>query len=391
MKQEYSYLIALCRSYLSSEAATLRTDIDYQRLYQIANSHNLSAIVFCVLNTAHNKEVVAREAFKRFEDDFYEAIIRYDMQQALTERLTTLLSEHSIRHVFFKGAELKEYYPVPQARVMSDVDLLIAPEDRDRVKELLSKNGIRPVHTNGPVYEYTADGFKTEVHTKIISGKVGNSDAEQCFSDAMEYADFTGFRGTLQTDYHFAYLITHIAHHFWFYGAGVKLILDLAVMLRTFEVDLDRVLDKLREEGLDTFGKVLLSVCYRWFGNGQDYGLDTEQTEAFLLSFGAFGNVNRSTAAVIERKELEEGKVNSSFASRLRLLFPSYQQVKNIPYIRFIEGRPYLLPYAWLYRIAYNFKYKRDYITHTAKQIGSDETHSKAQRELAYFKEIGLL
>lgn len=391
MEQEYTYLVALCRHFLHQEAATLRTDIDYQKLYTIANSHNLSAILYCVMNTSANKTIVPAAALKRFEDDFYEAIVRYDMQRLQAERLDALLTEHRLRHVFFKGAEIKEYFPVPQARVMGDIDLLIAADDRDRAKAVLVKDGIRLVHDNGPVYDYDADGVKVEMHTKIISGKVGSSNAEACFSNAMEHAVFDGCRGTLQPDYHFAYLITHLAHHFWFYGAGVKLILDLAVMLKTFDIDLKTVMDKLQEEGLFDFAKVILTVCHRWFGVGHDYHADTEKTEAFLLSFGAFGNVNRNHAAVIERKELEEGKRTSLFKTRLRLLFPSYQQLKNIPYIRFIEGRPYLVPYAWVYRAFYNFKHRRSYVRRTTQQLGSDETNSMAQRELAYFKEIGLL
>ena len=391
MEREYRYLITLCRSFLEGKTETLETDIDYQKLYSVANSHNLSAILFCVMNTSANKETVPEAALRRFEDDFYEAIVRYDMQQVQIERLDALLSENHLRHVFFKGAEIKELFPVPQARVMGDIDLLIAQEDRDRVKAVLVHNGIQNINANGPVYDYSADGVKIEMHTKIISGKVGNSDAEQCFADAIDHAAFDGCRGKLDLNYHFAYLITHLAHHFWFYGAGVKLILDLAVMLKASAIDLDAVMDKLREVGLDRFAEVILTVCYRWFGYGTDYGYDTADTETFLLSFGAFGNVNRNHAAVIERKELEEGKRTSPLLTKLRLLFPTYHQLKNIPYIRFIEGRPYLVPYAWLYRIVYNFRHRKQYVRRTTQKIGSDETNSSAQSELAYFKEIGLL
>lgn len=391
MKQEYRYLVTLCRHYLDGEPVVLQDSIDYSLLYKIANSHNLSAVLFCVINTADNKEIVPAVALKRFEDDFYEAIIRYDRQQEQLERLDTLLTSHQLRHVFFKGAEIKECFPVPQVRVMGDIDVLILPEERDTVKALMVQNGIKLLNANGPVYDYDADGVKLEIHTKIISGKVGNSNAEACFADAIDHAVFDGSRGVLNHDYHFAYLITHLAHHFWFYGAGVKLILDLAVMLKTFDIRLETVMDKLKEVGLCDFAEVILTVCRRWFGYGTDNGCDIEKTEAFLLSFGAFGNVNRNKAAVIERKELEEGKHNTAWKTKLRLLFPTYQQVKNIPYIRFIEGRPYLLPYAWVYRLFYNLKYRKAFVKKTTQQIGSDETNNTAQQELAYFKEIGLL
>ncbi|MBQ7740695.1 MAG: nucleotidyltransferase family protein [Eubacterium sp.] len=389
--REKDYLIKLLRAYLYGETPRLDTDIDYQRLYELSNSHNLSAVVFCVINQAENKYEIDKSAFKCFENDFLEAVVRYDIQKASITLINSVLSENGIRHVFFKGSRTKELFPVPEARVMSDIDVLIDKENRDKAKSVLVEKGFDCVNSNGPVYDYKRDGVLFEVHTKIISGKVGSVNAEECFENAIENAAFDGFEGTLDNNYHFAYIITHIAHHFWFYGAGVKMILDLAVLLKSADIDKEAVFKKLDEVGLTQFGKTLLTLCNKWFGVGGDYGENTEKTEEFLLSFGAFGNTNRNKAAVVERKELEEGKSTSPVMTRLRLLFPPYSKLKNIPYIKFIEGRPYLVPYAWVYRFFYNFKNRSKTVKRVAKNIGSDETKSDAQNELAYFKEIGLL
>jgi len=391
MREEYTYFISLCRAYMEGKTVTLREDIDYSLLYRVSHSHNLSAVLFCVLNTSANKAAVPPEVFRRFEDDFLEAIIRSDKQDEAQSRLDTLLTALHVPHIFFKGATLKRLYPVPQARVMGDIDVLIAEQDRERVKQYLVSNGVQAVNTNGPVYDYLLDNCKIEMHTRIISGKVGSADAERGFADAMAHGVFDGCTGELTPDYHFAYLIAHLAHHFWFYGAGVKMIADLAVMLQQTNVDLQAVQAILEPMGLWEFAKVMLTVCEKWFSVGRNYDCDTEKTERFLLSFGAFGNVNRNKAAVIERKELEDGKQTSRFKTKLRLLFPSYRKIKDIPYITFIEGRPYLLPLAWVYRLFYNLKNRRNFTVNTTKKIGSDETESSARAELAYFKEIGLL
>mgnify|MGYP002852504976 CR=1 FL=1 len=391
MRDEILYLTELCRGYLNSDEVTLKENIDYSLLYSVSKSHNLSPTLFCVINTSKNKELVPEEVFKKFENDFYEAYMRHDLQQKIIDELKEVLGGGGIRHVFFKGAEIKEYYPVPQARVMGDIDVLIDADKRDRAKKLLTDNGFELINSNGPVYDYSKDGIKIEVHTRIISGKVGNAYAEEGFIDAVDNAVYIGSTGYLDKSYHFAYLIAHIAHHFWFYGAGIKLILDLAVMQRDFNIDYDAVFKKLDEIGLGDFGRVILSVCYKWFGTGQSYTNDTEKTERFLLSHGAFGKANRNNAAVVTRKELENGKNSSSLLTKIKLLFPSYEKLKYIPYIKFIEGRPYLTPAAWVYRIYYNFKYRRDFIKSATEKIGSDETKSDAEKELAYFKEIGLL
>ncbi len=391
MKKEAGYLLELCRAHLKGDAVTLREDIDYKKLFSLSSAHNLSALIFCVINTSENKSVVDGDSYKAFQASFFDAVMRYDIQKRIIDETDRLLSENEIKHIFFKGSEIKEYYSVPQARVMGDIDLLLFEEDREKVKRLLSENGYRVENSNGPVYDYEKEQVKIEAHTKIISGRVGNANAEEVMADAVSHAEFDGYRGTLEPDFHFAYLITHLAHHFWFYGAGIRLVFDLAVFQRRFDISIDRVLKKLGEMGLDEFGKVILSVCKKWFGEGVLFTEDTEKTESFLLSYGVFGNSNRNRSAVIERKELEEGKSTSAFSTRIRLLFPPYSKLKDIPYIRFIEGRPYLTPLAWVYRIFYNLKNRGEFVREATKDIGSDESKKEAEQELAYFKEIGLL
>ena len=391
MTKEKEYLVKLCSDFINKNIPTIDESIDYSMLFEISNAHNLSAVLFSVIKNAPNKSAVDEAVFRKFEDDFYNAVFRYSLQGAVVEEISSLLTENKIKHIFFKGVQLRDYYPVCEARVMGDVDVLIHPESRDRAKEILCENGYELVNSNGPVYDYSKNGVNVEVHTKIISGKVGSSNAETCFLDAMENAEFDGYRGKLDNNYHFAYLLTHIAHHFWFYGAGVKLILDLAAFIKSEKIDISAVLEKMKEIGLEDFSKVILSVCKKWFDEGAAFDKDTKTTEEFLVSFGAFGNLNRNKAAVVERKELEEGKETSRFKTKLRLAFPPYEKLKNIPYISFIEGKPYLIGAAWVYRFYYNYKNRRDFVKKATKTIGSEQTKDLAKKELEYFEEIGLI
>lgn len=388
---KYDYLIAILRAYLNNEKIALDDSINYLELFELARKHNLSAVVFCVIKQAENRNIVPQSVYSIMEDSFYDAVFRYTAQTEGIRQLSDTLSNAGIKHILFKGAEIKELYPVPEVRAMGDIDVLIAQNDRDTVKDVLTQNGYDAVNTNGPVYDYQKDDIEIEMHTKIISGKVGNSDAEGGFIDAIDHGVYDGYCGKLEPSYHFAYLLAHIAHHFWFYGAGAKLILDLAVMQKAYKIDFDKVLEKMESIGLADFSKIIITICQKWFGVGKNYGIDTQDTEEFLLNFGAFGNLNRNKSAVIQRKELEEGKSNSPFMTRLRLLFPSYEKMKNIPYISFIEGKPWLTPFAWIYRIFYNFKHKRDFVKSATSEIGTKETNKMAQQELEYFKEIGLL
>lgn len=385
------YLIAVLRAYLNNEKITLDDSIDYLELFKLAKNHNLLAIVHSVIKQADNRNIVPKDIYDIMDEGFFDAVFRYEAQKAMLNDLTSTLSKEKIKHTIFKGAVIRELFPIPEVRAMGDIDVLISPEDRDRVKSILTNNGYDAINTNGPVYDYRKNDVLIEMHTKIISGKVGNADAENGFSDAMEHSVFNEYTGELEPSYHFAYLLTHMAHHFWFYGAGAKLVLDLAVMLKSYEIDINTVEAKMESIGLWDFSKIILTLCHQWFGIGQAYDVDTESTEKFLLSFGAFGNANRDKAVVIQRKELEEGKHNSALMTRIRLAFPSYEKMKNIPYISFIEGKPWLTPYAWVYRACYNLKHRKEFVKAATASIGSDETTKSAQQELEFFEEIGLL
>ena len=253
MVREAQYLSQLCKAHINNEKVRLDESIDYEKLFSLSKAHNLSALIFCVINTSENKDAVPDESFKKFQSAFYDAVMRYDFQSDTINEISALLGENGIKHIFFKGAQIREYYPVPQSRVMGDIDLLLFEEDRDAVRVLLCSNGYALVNGNGPVYDYEKNGVKIEAHTRIISGKVGESNVEEVMADAAYHAEFDGFKGTLESSYHFAYLIAHLAHHFWFYGAGIRLILDLAVIQNSIEINYEKVFEKLGDaiDGLE--------------------------------------------------------------------------------------------------------------------------------------------
>lgn len=391
MKKEELFLIELCKAHLYNKKITLGEDIDYQRLYDICKAQNIIAIAFCVLKQSDNKDIIPKDIYNKFENTFFDTIMRFNLQSNVLHDLDEVLTKNNIRHVFFKGAQIRDYYPVPEARAMSDIDVLIDKANRDKVKDLLKANGYGIKNSNGPVYDYVKDNVLIEMHTQIISGKVGSSNAEEYFQNAIDNASFENQTGYLNAEYNFAYMLTHLAHHFWFYGAGIKLIFDLAVFQNSFSLNYDTVLGIMDEIGLKDFTRVVLSVCYKWFGTGVNYDVNTEKTEAFLTLFGAFGNSNRNIAAVIKRKELEEGKNDGRLLTKLRTVFPSYSKLKTIPYIKFIEGKPWLTPIAWIYRLFYILKNRKAIAIKAAKGMNDEKTSTQAENELRYFEEIGLI
>lgn len=391
MNKEQEYLIQLTAAYLKQEKIRLKNDIDYRALIDEAVNHNLFGVAFCVIAGCENKNEVIDESYlNRYQALFTDSIYNFNLFQKVYGDLTNALKAAQIRFVPFKGIVLKDIYPVPETRYMGDIDVLIDAGSRNDAKSTLEKAGFKCVNSNGPVWDYEKNGVRVEVHTSLVNGKTGNNSAVEYFSGSADKASFSGYEGRFDDNYHFEYLIAHLAHHFCFYGAGIRMILDLAVMLKFCNIDITEVINGLEKAGLDKFAKNILTVCRKWYGVGVDFDTDTEKTEEFLASHGTFGFSNRNISAVIERKDMEEGKKVGKFRTRLRLLFPPYERLKEIPYIKFIENRPYLTPYAWVYRFFYNIKNRKEFMMSAVKGLSDDSAKTQAQSELEFFKEIGL-
>lgn len=388
MNKEQEYLIQLTAAYAAGEKANPSAGIDCHALMKLAVQHNLFGVAYCALK---NSGCAPEEIIEEYQNGFVDTIYNSNLQMKVFCELKEALSARKIRYVPFKGVLLREIYPVPETRTMGDIDVLIDPQNKSEARKALEAAGFTCVNSNGPVWDYDKNGVRAEVHTSILNGKAGSGNAPAYFANAMEKAEFSGFEGKLPPQYHFEYLIAHIAHHFCFYGAGIRMILDLAFMLKTYGIDPARTASRLDKAGLGEFARVILTVCQKWYNTGADFDKDTRQTEEFLTAHGAFGFHSRNYSAVVERKALEDGKRGGKLKSRVRLLFPSYSKMKEIPYIKFIENKPYLTPYAWVYRFFYNLKHRQSFMMTTVKGLGSEEAERKARQELEFFKEIGLL
>lgn len=391
MNNEYKYLIELTKAYLDNETIALKNEIDYAGLIKLASKHNLLGVIYCVMNRAENKEIIDTDLMNDMQNKFFDLIYISHMQEQTAELAKSALTNAGIRHIPFKGIELRNYFPVPESRFMGDIDILIDEENKLKAKTAMKSAGFTVKNENGPVWDYVKDTVLIEMHTNLLNETIDKKQIIDYFSDAVNKADFNGLCGRFDDTFHFEYLVAHIAHHFRFYGAGIKLVLDLAIMLKYGHVDLDKAVSDLETAGLGRFSKEMLSICCKWYNLGRHFIDDTETTENFIVSFGAFGIHGRNKSAVVIRKDMEKGKSTSPFLMKLRLIFPPYSKLRHLPYIKFINGRPYLTPLAWIYRIFYNLKNKKDFAVNTTIGLGDKDSISQAQAELNYFEEIGLI
>ncbi|MGN1421026.1 MAG: nucleotidyltransferase family protein [Eubacterium sp.] len=390
MKKEEKLLIRICQCFLNGDSLSLPNNINWKDFYILAKNHNLMGVCHCVFND--NKELDIEQNIRRlFTDRFYDLIYRFEMQTNAFNDVKECLARAEIYFIPFKGAVLRNLYPVPEGRSMGDIDLIIKEADKDKADKALAENGFNLHSSNAGVCEYLRNGMILEVHTRLFS-----EFGDKAFNDAFENAVFNGFEGQFDDSYHFAYLIAHTANHLKYTGAGIRFVLDLAVMQKKKQIDFEKVFKILKEIGLETFGRVILTVCNEWFGVGESFVENTDRIQKYLIEDGVFGSLKDSNSATVSRLmqceafDSDNGKKRSSLVLKLKLAFPPYSTLRKATYIKFLNGRPWLLPVAWCYRFYYSLKNNRKHMLQTVKNIDDEKTAVLVKEELEFFEEIGI-
>ena len=389
MTKEEKLLINICQCYITDSNPDINININWENFYQLAKNHNLIGICHYVFYK--NKQLSVPDNIRQlFMDKFFDLVYIYEQQSNALNDIKQCLTAADVPFITFKGAVLRNLYPVPESRAMGDIDMLIKADSNDKAKNALEQIGFNCNGFNGTVYDYKRNNVVLELHTKIISefGKTA-------FDDVFDNTVLTENGEQLDDSYHFAYLIAHTANHLKNTGAGIRFIIDLAVMIKEKSIDYDKVFRILDKINLVTFGEVMISVCFRWFGYGQLFCENTDKIQEYLIEDGVFGSMKDSIQSTITRlmdcKAFDSKENKSSFALKIKLAFPPYETLRKAHYIKFLNGRPWLLPFAWTYRIFYNLNKNRTHMLETVKNIDDEKTTALAQEELDFFKEIGLI
>lgn len=230
--------------------------------------------------------------------------------------------------MFFKDAQLRKLYPVPELRTMGDLDCLIRQKERAKAHQLMEQLGYCCEIDSEPVWVYHRDGVVIEMHTQVAGGELGNGfDYQAYFSNAINHVVGQDGRLYLEREYHFCYLICHIAKHLCSTGAGVRMIADIAAFLHQYrdQMNWKCVECMLQESHLWKTATAVYGLCQRWFGleppvpwAGSEQILD--DLEAYIVTGGIIEFETHDMGDVYRRNALRGGVASSGGRYRLRLL-----------------------------------------------------------------------
>lgn len=351
------------------------TSIDWEKLADYAEKQALCGLVYVQLKDFFKEHPdFASGTAKRLHRELCMEAYLYANRRTELEDISRKCGE--IPLLLIKGSVVNTYYPLPVLRSMGDIDLVIHATDRQKTDEVVMREGYRRMVDNHAVWTYEKDHIQFEIHDHMFYEHLANDIDYRGYFDQVwghvRRVEGTGNMFVPEENFHFLYLITHLAKHITNKGMGFRAFMDLVFMVRKVgdKMDWQWLQSELEKLKLLEFTKTCFALCKKWFNvqmpiktAALDINFYSEVT-AKMFDDGLFGLENEQNETAHFAKEIKRSK-SPYWVAAVRLtvhrLFPPYKDMQLIPWYQFVDGRPWLLPVAWVYRWFYTAIHKFEY------------------------------
>lgn len=362
-------------------AAILRTkaplpdfELDGDYLCELAITQSVANTVYEVLE---NLGILSFEQLKKLQSYYLTVAMREARQQAMTERIFSVLEKDGIDYVPLKGFVIKNIYPSPSMRFSADVDFLIHKSDSQKVKIIMESLGFEfeggDYHlefTKKPYHHY-------EAHVTLLPER---SQFYGYFSDFIDRAVVKpGFKHykELKNEDMYLHLLIHIYKHFVNGGCGLRLFADIWLFRMIYpNADYGYIERELTKLGLNDFDKALQNISLCFF-EGKPYGEKEETLASFIFVSGTFGSKEvYDTAQLISGAE---GMQNYEKTRRSFILKSWFLDVENMS-VRYpvLKKAPILLPFCWIHKGFYTLFCNRSALK---RELDKNKTNTKSKAQ----------
>ena len=394
MDRESQYLLHLLGAFLRQAQPEEPGDLDWGKLLQLSKIHTVTGILGYM---AMSWPICPDGELKAtLRSACLTTIHAFNRRGVLADKLMEQLNSAGIDHIVMKGYVLREYYPVPELRTYGDIDLVIRPEDRQKCNDLMLSLCYCLDHDWEPVYSYLRKDELYEIHTQIMEIDVSDKADHRAYFDAAwdHVRPQFGHSYRFTPEFHFLYMITHIAKHVVGSGAGIRMYLDVAAFIRHFATDLDwqYIRQELEKLQLLDFANAVLTLVKHSFGVESPLPLepiaeDTWNTFLeFTLSGGIFGQVGRDSGSNSLKTQNRDTQKISRLGTFAKRLFPSAKTIQSR--YTYLQDKPWLLPAAWIHRLIITRDTWHRHAQEAQNIISADLTQVQKIKEL--YSQLGL-
>ena len=372
--------------------------MDWPAIFTLANQQKLLPILF---EAARKTPAAAENAalFAVIKQQVIGQVLNQTVRSTEFADLYHKLRAAGLHPIVVKGQLCSRLYPQTDHRISADDDLYIPDAEFMACHEQLLANGLT---TDTPADELsTADEVSytkkdsplyIELHRHLFDSSEDAHDELNHFFTDLTPVEIDGFLA-MPPHEHLLYLILHAYKHFVRSGIGLRQFCDIGLWAREYhaEIDWQRLHDQCASVHAATFAAAAFRIAKDYLGINFDLpapwdgSIDVEPLLHDTLCGGVYGSndytrLHSSTVTLNAVKASRTGEKSSVLST----VFPKREYLeRNYPYLK---KRPYLLPVAWVQRIAHYA---------SEKQSGADNSASGsiklAKERIELMKEYGIM
>ena len=372
--------------------------VDWLTIFTLANQQKLLPILFeTVRKTPAAEENAA--LFAVTKQQVIEQVLNQTVRSAEFADLYQKLRAAGLHPVVVKGQLCSRLYPLRDHRISADDDILIPDGEFFACHEQLLANGLT---TDTPTDElptadevpYTKCGspLYIELHRRLFDSSEDAHDELNGFFTDLTPAEIDGFLA-MPPHEHLLYLLLHAYKHFVRSGIGLRQFCDIGLWARAYhgEIDWQRLHEQCESVHAATFAAAAFRIARDDLGIEFDLpapwgdAIDAEPLLHDTLGGGVYGSndLTRLHSSTVTLNAVKASRTGEK-SSVLRTVFPKREYLEHrYPYLK---KRPYLLPVAWVQRIAH---YAGE------KQSGADSSASGsiklAKERIELMKRYGIM
>lgn len=341
-KDEYQYLIHLVKAAIhNTQPEEMPSHLSFGKVYRYGVEHDVANIAFYSVQKLQNKP--GEKLFAEWETCCNMAVARDFNQSFAREEILAEFERSGIRSLEVQGTKIKQLYPSPEYRTMSDIDFIVDFTSLAAAREVLEDLGYACEDMNG----VEVDGFRSpniniEVHTEYFPAS--------CQYHSVMRPPFASVEetGSYDPNEFYIYNMLHIAKHYFNKGCGIRRILDAYYLNRQYGalVDLEYVTSIFENAGIIEFAENIALLAEYWFGEAER-DAKIEGMETYILNAGLHGNEQNQI-----NNRLKSMYGDGAFLYRLKYCIKRLFAGKETMYVHypFLERWKVLYPVCWIHR-----------------------------------------
>lgn len=339
--------------------------VDWPAIFTLANQQKLLPILFETVR----KMLAAEENAALFavtKQQVIGQVLNQTVRSAEFAALYRKLRTAGLHPVVVKGQLCSRLYPLKDHRISADDDLYIPDAEFMACHEQLLANGLA---TDTPADElptadevsYTKNGspLYIELHRHLFDSSEDTHDELNHFFANLKPVETDGFLA-MPPHEHLLYLLLHAYKHFVRSGIGLRQFCDIGLWARAYhsEIDWQRLHEQCESVHAATFAAAAFCIAREYLGiefdlpAPRDGSIDVEPLLHDTLCGGVYGSndLTRLHSSTVTLNAVKASRTGEKI-SVLRTVFPKREYLeRRYPYLK---KRPYLLPVAWVQRIAH--------------------------------------